>query len=135
MLYNEILQVRSSIIKQDLLVGSYVLCLFNSFTIGTYTDTNILSTCPLTPVSELLKKGLLGKYISVFTYPKGKLIFWTLNTFFIVIGPNTQKYAKKMQQNRKENGFQIIKSMINNTCLSSNLFRARQKLCWANKNP
>ena len=31
-----------------------------------------ISTCPLAPVSEFLKKGLLGKYILVFTYPIGQ---------------------------------------------------------------
>ena len=54
--------------------------------------TNI-STSPLAPTSEFLKKGLSGKYILIFTWQMGKLIFWTLNTFFIVNGPNTQEYS------------------------------------------
>ena len=42
-----------------------------------------------------------------------------------------------MQQNWKENGFQIFKSLMNNTCLSSVyyiLIRASQKLCRASQN-
>ena len=45
--------------------------------------------------------------------------------------------VQTMQQNCKENGFQIIKFMIKNTFLSRtrhNLFLASQKICWASKN-
>ena len=50
--------------------------------------------------------------------------------------PNIQKYANNATK-LKGNGFQIIKSMINNTCLSNicyKLCRASQKLFWASKN-
>ena len=66
-----------------------------------------------------------------FRFPNGQADF--LNTFFIVNCPNTPRYANNANK-LKENDFQINKSMINNTCLSSicyNLFRAGQKLCQA----
>ena len=42
-----------------------------------------------------------------------------------------------VQQNLKENGFKVIKSMRNNVCYSSicyNLFPASQRFCQASKN-
>ena len=44
--------------------------------------------------------------------------------------------CKQCNKTEKENGFQIFKYIINNTCLSSicyNLFRASQKLCRASQ--
>ena len=50
--------------------------------------TNI-STSPLAPASDFLKKGLSGKYILVFTCPNVNV-------------PNTQRYANNATQlNRK----------------------------------
>ena len=58
------------------------------------TGTNI-STSLLPPASEFLKKGLSGKYISVFTCPNGQADFMkTQHISFIVNGRNTQEYAK-----------------------------------------
>ena len=53
-----------------------------------------ISTSPLAPASEFLKKGLSGKYILVFTCPNGKADFLkTKQNYFVLNGPNTQKYA------------------------------------------
>ena len=73
------------------------------------------------------QKGLSGKFILFFTCPNGQAD--SSKPIFKANGPNTQKYANNLQHNWKENGFQIIKSMTNNTCLSSicyNLFPSSQ---------
>ena len=101
------------------------------------TSGTDISTSPLAPASKFLKKGLSGKYILVFTCPNGQAdSLNTKNISFIVHGPNIPRNMQTMQQNRKENGFQIFQSMINNTCFSSicyNLFWASQKLTRASQ--
>ena len=91
----------------------------------------------LAPASEFLKKGLLGKCILVFTCLNGQADFLNnIHISYIVNDPNTQKYANNATK-LKENGIQIFKSMITNTCLSNiwyNLFRASQNLFWASQN-
>ena len=53
-----------------------------------------ISTSPLAPASDFLKKVLSGKYILVFTCPNGQGDFLnTIHISFIVNGPSTQKYA------------------------------------------
>ena len=54
-----------------------------------------ISTSPLAPASEFVKKGLSGKYISVFTSQMGKLYFWTLNTFFFGKWPRYPELCKQ----------------------------------------
>ena len=62
-----------------------------------------ISTSPLALARDFLKKGLSGKYILVFTCPKGQADFLnTLHISFIVNVPNTQRYAKNATElNRK----------------------------------
>ena len=49
---------------------------------------------PLALASDFFQKGLLGKYIFVFTCPNRQADFLnTIHISFIVNGPNTQKYA------------------------------------------
>ena len=99
----------------------------------TLTGTDI-STCLLAPASEFLKKGFTGKYILVCIYLNGQADF--LSSLHIC--RKWHKYLEICKQcntiKKKMFLFQIIKSMINNTCHSSiryNLFRARQKVCRA----
>ena len=57
------------------------------------TGTDI-STSPLAPASEFLKKVLSVKYTLVFTCPNEQADFLnTKHIFFIVNGPNTHNYA------------------------------------------
>ena len=48
---------------------------FQQFDIQTNQAGNNISTFPLAPTSEFLKKGLSGKYITVFTCPNGQVDF------------------------------------------------------------
>ena len=66
-----------------------------------------ISTSLLALASKFLKKGLSGKYILGFTCPNGQADFLNIKHIFLIF---------------KESGFQIFKSMINNTCLSSIYF-------------
>ena len=42
-----------------------------------------ISTCPLAPASEFLKKGLSGKYILAFTCPNGQADFLCTTHFLM----------------------------------------------------
>ena len=78
-----------------------------------------ISICLLALASEVLKKGLSGTYILICTCLNSrleKLIFRTLHIFHVENDTNTQKYANNATRYYKENGFQIIKSMMNNVC-------------------
>ena len=73
-----------------------------------------ISTSPLSPASEFLKKGLPGKYILVFTCTNGQADFLSTTHFFMrKNGTNTQIYANNAMKLKKI-GFTIIKSMRNN---------------------
>ena len=79
-----------------------------------------ISTCPLAPASEFLKKGLSGKNVLVCTCPNRQTDF--LSTTHSSIYRKMAQIPRNMltmQQNRKENGFKVIKSKRNNTCHSS----------------
>ena len=53
-----------------------------------------ISTSPLAPTSEFLKKGLSGKYILVFTCPNGQADFLsTLHFFYVEKMAQIPKYA------------------------------------------
>ena len=78
-----------------------------------------MSTCPLAPAKEFLKKGFSGKYILVYVCPNGQADF--LNSLHIFKKKMAQipRNMRTMQQDQKGNGFQIIKSTIKNTCHAS----------------
>ena len=67
------------------------MAVFERFSQVTGTD---ISTCPLAPARAFFEKGLLVKYILVFTCPNEQGDFLiTKHISFIVKGPNTQTYA------------------------------------------
>ena len=82
-------------------------------------------------------KGISGKYVLVCTYLNGQADF--LNTTHSVIMKMAQilRYMLTMQLNLKENGFQMIQSMIHSICRSHkcyNSFRASQNYVGQVKN-
>ena len=82
------------------------------------TGTDI-STSPLALTSAFLKKGLLGKYILVFTCQNGQADFLnTKHIFFIVNCQNTQKYANNSTKLKRKWFSNLSIQLINNTCLS-----------------
>ena len=66
-----------------------------------------ISTCPLAPASEILKKGLSGKYILVFTCPHGQADFLSTTHFFNRKMAQIPRNMLTMQHNFKEIGFKI----------------------------
>ena len=108
-------------------VGIHCITLFEYSQVSTGFN---ISTSPLARASEFLKKWLSGKYNLIFTCPNGLADF--LSTTQFLCRKMAQIFINMliMQQNSKENGFTLIKSMINNTRHSGicyNLFRASQK--------
>ena len=97
-----------------------------------------ISTCLLALASEFLKKWSLGKYILISTCPNRQADFSEQSAhFYKEYSAKIHRNMQTVQQNQNENVFQIIKSMMNNTCHSKicyNLFRASHKSCWASRN-
>ena len=65
-----------------------------------------ISTSPLGPASEFMKKGLSGKYILVFTCPNGQAGFLSsVHNSYIKKMAQISRNMQTMQQHYIENGF------------------------------
>ena len=76
------------------MAGKILSCNFRDYLYYNTREIQNISTSPLAPASEFLKKGLSGKYILVFPCPNGQADFLkTKHISFTVNGPNTQEYS------------------------------------------